>query len=522
MRQSIVEIILSELKVPFTPLYLRQVEWEMPYGASLWAIGHILNRYGVDHASMRISDKEQIARIPCPFVAQASGDCVVVTSVSDNEVKYRTSSGAFSTPIDTFKQAWTGAVMMVEASEHSTEPNLTEHRREARNNRLLTTLSFFGIIFLLVGAAVAGKLSALSILLCLVYILGVWLSILLLKKQLNISSAAADKICSLLNSSGCTDPHKSEGITPRLFGIFDLSIAGIAFFGVNLLAMLLSPYGFGSAISITMVLALPLSLWSVAYQWRKRKSWCALCLLVMSCVWIAFALIIVGGLYQAFSLTLPLFAALATVGSGYWLTMSGLHYVSNYYKRAEQDKRENISLRRIKFDNHIWEALLRDSPEPYAVEGKEASSIFFGNAESELPLVTIVGNPFCAPCGRMHSRLESLLDAGFRIQYFFTYFNADLAPINKRIVETYKTQGEQATWELLTDWYTNGHSKEHPFANPISMEIPTELSKDIVNELIRHDKWTAKVGISATPTILIDGKPLPIGYTVEDLIYLYT
>ena len=30
MPQPIIEIILSELKVPFTPLYLRQVEREMP------------------------------------------------------------------------------------------------------------------------------------------------------------------------------------------------------------------------------------------------------------------------------------------------------------------------------------------------------------------------------------------------------------------------------------------------------------------------------------------------------------
>lgn len=106
--------------------------------------------------------------------------------------------------------------------------------------------------------------------------------------------------------------------------------------------------------------------------------------------------------------------------------------------------------------------------------------------------------------------------------YFFTYFNPDLAPVNKRIIETYKTEGEQATWDLLTDWYTNGHPKEHPFANPPSQEITAETAKEIVDELLRHDRWTAKAGISVTPTILIDGKPLPAGYTVEDLIYLYT
>lgn len=522
MQQPIIEIILSELKVPFTPLYLRQIEREIPYGASLWAIGQILNRYNVDHTSLRVSNKEQIGRIPCPFVAQASGDCVVVTSVTDEEVKYRTSSGIFSAPLDTFKQAWTGAVMIVEASEASSEPKLKDHRREERNNRLQTVLSYLGLIVLLVGAAVAGRLSALSISLGLVYILGTWLSVLLLKKQLNINSAAADKICSLLNSAGCTDPHKSAGPGPRLFGIFDLSIAGIAFFGVNLFATLLCPQVLGTAVSLAVALALPLTLWSVAYQGFKRKAWCTLCLLVMGCVWVAFAIMIVGGIYQEISLTLPLLGALAALAAAYWLIMSVLRYLCDYYKAAERDKKENTSLRRIKFDNHIWDSLLRDSPETYTVEGEEASGILFGNPDSELPLITIVGNPFCNPCGRMHSRLEPLIDAGFRIQYFFTYFNPDLAPVNKRIVETYKTEGEQATWKLLTEWYTNGHLKEHPFANPLSQEITAETAKEIVDELIRHDKWTANAGISSTPTILIEGKPLPAGYTVEDLIYLYT
>ncbi|MBD5294426.1 MAG: hypothetical protein HDR79_01025 [Bacteroides sp.] len=30
------------------------------------------------------------------------------------------------------------------------------------------------------------------------------------------------------------------------------------------------------------------------------------------------------------------------------------------------------------------------------------------------------------------------------------------------------------------------------FANPLSQEIPIETAKDIVDELIRYDKWTAK------------------------------
>lgn len=522
MQKPIIEIILSELEVPFTPFYLRLTKQEIPYGASLWAIGQILNRYGVDHTSLCVSDKEQIGRIPRPFVAQVSNDCVVVTAVSDHEVKYKTTSGAFAASLDTFQKVWTGAVMMVKPSKSSIEPNLIEHRREERIYLLQTVLSYLGLIVLFAGAVVVGRLSTLNISLGLVFILGTWLSVLLLKKQLDINSTTADKICGLLNSSGCTDSHKSGHTDPRLFGIFDLSIAGIAFFSVNMFATLFSPQGLGIAVTLAVALTLPLTLWSVAYQWFKSKAWCALCLLVMGCVWISFTIMMIEGMYQYIHLTIPLLSGLATVGAAYWLVMSTLRYISDYYKAAEHDKKENTSLRRIKFDNHIWDLVLQSTSESYPVKGKEASKIFFGNPNSEFPLITIVGNPFCSPCGRMHTRLKPLIEAGFRIQYFFTYFNASLAPINKRIIETYMTQGEQVTWELLTNWHTSGHSRQHPFANPSSYKISDETAKEIVGELRRHDKWASTAGILVTPTLLIDGKPLPPGYNVEDLIYLYT
>ena len=42
----------------------------------------------------------------------------------------------------------------------------------------------------------------------------------------------------------------------------------------------------------------------------------------------------------------------------------------------------------------------------------------------------------------------------------------------------------------------------------------------VQEEFDRHIKWKKVTGISATPTILVNGYQLPTHYAIEDLLYL--
>ena len=51
--------------------------------------------------------------------------------------------------------------------------------------------------------------------------------------------------------------------------------------------------------------------------------------------------------------------------------------------------------------------------------------------------------------------------------------------------------------------------------------IPVDIRvKETEEELEKHWQWRTRTGITATPTILVNGYLLPDGYEIEDLPFL--
>lgn len=80
----------------------------------------------------------------------------------------------------------------------------------------------------------------------------------------------------------------------------------------------------------------------------------------------------------------------------------------------------------LKSKKEVFEALLEKS-ESYEVSSAD-SSVFLGNPEAPLT-VTVLTNPHCNPCARMHARLEKVLKEAhgrIAVQYIFSSFNEEL------------------------------------------------------------------------------------------------
>ena len=520
--KSLLDIALTELGVEHTGLYVRELERECPYRGSLWALTRMLDRYRIATSSVRVADKECVKDMAVPFLAEVSdAGIAVVTSADGDKVTYQTERGSRTVATADFIREWSGVATLMEKTDESAEPDLSTRLKLQRRNRIVSA-GFYAAVALMAVAAVSrfGSDYAATGLLA-VFAAGIWLSYLLLKIHLAVPSQVADRLCSLLHGGRCGAEAESERKSPRLFGLFDLSEAGMAFFAVNAAALLLRAPFVGQALGLWVAAALPLTLWSVYYQGVIRKEWCALCLTVMACVWLSFGLLLADGVYNAVVPGRQLFGAIAVIGAAYWAALCAASKFSAACGRRLRMEAELDSLRRFKFDRPRWEQSLAASAPIGPEEDNDCrSTLLFGNADSQLPLITVVSNPFCRPCARMHARLEPLLDAGFRIRYYFTYFNADLAPVNKRIVAAYMTQGAEAAWRLLTDWYA-GNRGTHVFNSDSPEPLPGETEREILPELARHDIWRERAGIDATPTVAVGGKTLPAGYEVEDLLYLY-
>ena len=133
--------------------------------------------------------------------------------------------------------------------------------------------------------------------------------------------------------------------------------------------------------------------------------------------------------------------------------------------------------------------------------------------------ITILTNPFCNPCAKMHARVEKLLKEtkeNVCIQYIFSAFNESLEYANRYFIAIYLEKGSTMAWQLYTDWFAGGKALKEAFFEKIQLDMTNPA---IEEEFQKHTLWKEKTQLRATPTILVNGYKLPENYKIEDLRY---
>ena len=122
---------LEILKVKHTTGFSNQYFNRHLYKHSLFGISQMLSDYEVKNAGIKIEDKAQdIYSIECPFIAQVNSIFVVVYKVKTDKVYYIQDGKKISASVPVFIRAWSGVVLLVEATPNSMEPNYEEHRKK--------------------------------------------------------------------------------------------------------------------------------------------------------------------------------------------------------------------------------------------------------------------------------------------------------------------------------------------------------------------------------------------------------
>ena len=186
-------------------------------------------------------------------------------------------------------------------------------------------------------------------------------------------------------------------------------------------------------------------------------------------------------------------------------------------KLAEGSKIEKITqeINSIKANEEIFTTLLQKQPH-YEVS-RETSAIFLGNTESDL-LITVLTNPHCNPCARMHARIENLLKQApnLGIQYIFSSFNEELEYSSRFLTAIYLNEGGGKAQEIFSEWFESGKLQKEEFFQKYQTNSD---SPAIEIECAKHKMWREQTKIGATPTILVNGHKLPDQYKIEDLRY---
>jgi len=525
---------LDLLKVKHTQSFSDQYFNEHPHKYNLFGLSKMLSDYGIENAATQINDKESdIYDIQTPFIAQFSSDFVAVHKVDSDNISFQWKGANHVLEIAKFINAWSGIVLLAESSEKSIEPEYKTHRRSYLIN-LLKKVVFFAACGLIVIIAYLINNGILPFenssnhlhynkvgisLLLLVNLAGLYISWLLLLKQIHIESQYADKICSLFKQKDCNNVLESEAA--KLFGIIGWSEIGFGYFLVNILILLFVPT-LVTYIALINILTLPYAFWSVWYQKAKAKQWCVLCLITQVLLWAVFVVNLFWGYIQLPTLTTGLtggfISLLIAVGSCYFVSILGINILVPKLNTDKSIQELRQSINSMKADESVFITLLKQ--QSFYDTSDCDSVISFGNPDSKLR-ITVLSNPYCNPCAKMHKRIVNLLEQAnyeFNVQYILSSFQEKWNTTNKYLIAAFlqhPSKGE-AGEAILSHWFEKGTLLKDDYFKDMALDMDNPA---IEVEFQKHEAWKTKTQLRSTPTILVNGFQLPGSYKIEDLRY---
>ncbi len=344
-------------------------------------------------------------------------------------------------------------------------------------------------------------------------VIGIITSIAIVKQELGLKTTIGDAFCSAADDKkDCDAVLTSKGA--EIFKGYKLSDFSILYFvGLTLLTFVQSSNPIISyAISLV---AIPITLYSLYYQYAIIKKWCLLCLSIVGVLWLQALIPIINNTYST-SFIITDFVVFGLIAVTTWLSWN---YIKPLFTDLNQLKKEKIENVKFKRNYTLFESLLQKSPKlnTQLSNGKE---IIFGNPNSSLEIV-IVTNPFCGHCKPVHKHIDEILHRYHQNVKIITRFTINakdkednLVKISSRLLEIHDKKGEVVCLEAMSEIYKEGNTeawlKKWGSCNDINY---------YVSELEKGSNWCKESAINFTPEILINGKSFPKEYNRTDLIF---
>lgn len=511
---EVLQSVLSRLGVNYTAAWLRREVGSAPFAGSMFGLGTILTKYKLDWKCLRFDDKSELRTVGSPCVIFFRGEFATITSGSDRGVTLLTAGGKTgSMAWEELFREWDGVAMVVAATAESGEPDFGAHRAAGRARGFKRAALAALILVAAVIGVVVNRAAMTAALWCAIAVnlAGAGVALMLLQKELHIPNRFADRLCGLVRESRCENVTSSEGAT--LLGLVKLSEVGMAFFGVNLAALVFAPQA-AFYLAVAAACVLPFSFWSVWYQKFRARSWCVLCLITLALMWVQAAVYLIGGVY---GWPVPSWFAAALLLCAYGITVLVLNAVMTALKERNDGRRWHANYRNLKVSDRVVEAFEKDAPQ-FPTAPETCTSLVFGNPDAHTR-ITIFSNPYCGPCGRMHARVKDIPGSNTSVSYVMTYFSDELSRINRLMIAAYFQLGPERAWELMTRWHDGGKTQGEKFFDGLGLDPDSDR---VSREMAKHDAWKRDDRLVGTPTVIINGREVMQPYTVDDYMYMPT
>ncbi len=483
-----------------------------PSYPSLHAVTGVLDHFNIENVAAEVPvDSEILKQLPNTFIAQVSTkNSLDLVVVSKDDGEYRlTFEDKKSSKIseNKFLSFFTGVVVVVEKNDVKNE---IKKRIKLKNIVLFSSL-IISIVCLLIQQNKGIHIFALSILSSI----GIIISYNILKQELGENSLIGEKVCSTnVNKNNCNTVLNSKGAqVVEDHKLSDLSI--IYFSSLLLIGFLAKDNNLLYGLSFFVI---PVTVYSIYYQYTIVKTWCVLCLFIVGVLWLQATIAYVKGNVffglHLIKLNDVLITVIIFIAS--YLVWS---FVKPLVKKTNDLQKEHIEFVKFKRSFNLFNTLLQKQP-TLSTTIESSDEICFGNKKAALEIV-IITNPFCGYCKPVHKIVDELLNKYNDTLKIIIRFNTPIDKpelngfvVSRKLIELFKERGEKECGIAMTEIY-EGLS----FKKWISKWGKAKDKENSLLVLKNQKEWCINNQINFTPEIIVQGKPFPKEYKKADLLF---
>ncbi len=512
---TVTQKLLELLRVPVTREFISDLKLR-PEFPTLLAVSNALLELHVANMVIQLP-AEQLEEITYPAIAQLredGGTFVIITKVENGTVHYLGDKlQVIRASLGEFVKTWTGILLVAEPDEKSSEPQ----HIEKRNLEVLSTIR----------VATLATLSGL-ILLSLIYfepvfaaplifnVIGIVLCVTLLMQASGQHNRLSEALCKPNSKTDCSQVIQSS--VGKIYGNISLSEAGVLFFAgglfSNILFSLTGSSVFNPYIFLFFVSSLPFTAFSIYYQWRVVKTWCALCMAVVALLWI-------GTVYYGINYPSYRFDSLQLRSAflGYSIPLVIWLMIRSSIHNAQAVPLLKKSLYKFSKNQNVFDIL---SQQRQLISGSFVNDVILGNPEAA-NVITLVTSTTCGPCVYAHHQIESWLsqfDEDLKVIVRFAVNPSENGSVRNSVAGNLISLALKGDAGKLRQAIASWYKTERVEIKEWLTSVPPDLHPDTEKHFIDHHRWCEENNITATPTIFFNGRQIPQEYTLKDFEHI--
>ncbi len=494
--------------------YAKTLYHSHPRYGYIEAITYILSRFGID-TSLIQTDLEEIKGLPFPLVVNFDGLFLPIVGMKNDETVFLINESGETEEVllRNFSHVWDGRALVME-EDGKGKGNIAKDKAIWRANRLLIIIS--GLIFACAALYFSGRAiccqSIIRDLFLLSSIAGLAVSVLFHVQRLDRGNPLVNKICH--SSAGHSSKRDCSSIldsnASKFLGVLSWVDVGSVYFllFLSIVWFMLAPEAM-TVLALVSLFAAAYIPYSIFYQAKKAKRWCALCLSIqaillfnaaISIVFLMNEGVLVGNLWMTAIMIVVISIIVASV---YSLV---LNCITSLYLLKERDKKH----RELLFSAGGFQFLIQETPVvDFSLSPKLPVIEKEGDAE-----VTMIINPKCSPCMKKTREVLEILNrkryTKLSVVFFVDPKTEEEVALAKKLISESLSGNLSAALE--------NHVNRFPDVSDI--DNITNIHPKAQDILDSSFKWCKNNRFMSTPKIFLNNHEWPSLYSVKDIDYL--